>query len=98
MNWFKRKKKVNDLSEIGDTFAFLQDESTDIYSSFALNRSKLIALNKDLGRIKVDLDSAIDGDLEEGEFRNQKGALLNSINLEVENNKLMIVKIDAFLK
>lgn len=90
---------MNDFMKLNDELTHLFELSNDVKEEFKIIKPKLIDINNKLEFIKQEIQVCKNtNDLEEGEFLQQKGEVINSINLEMIDNKLVMVKIDTLLK
>jgi hypothetical protein len=90
---------ANDFIKLNDELTHLLEISNDVKEEAKLAKPKLIDINNKLEFIKQEIVICKNtGDLEDGEFIQQKGEVINTIKLEIETNKLLMVKIDTILK
>jgi len=90
---------ANDFIKLNDELTNLLELSVDVKEELKLIKPKLIDINNKLEFIKQEIVICKNtSNLEDGEFMQQKGEVINSINLEMMDNKLIMVKIDTILK
>ena len=90
---------MSDFIKLNDELTSLLEISNDVKEELKITKPKLIDINNKLEFIKQEMQICKDkGDLEDGEFLQQKGEVINTINLEILDNKLLMVKIDTILK
>lgn len=95
----RKKKKEVGLDFCGEEFTSLMDENKFIKDNLQLTKVKLIALNTQFEKLRDKINFVTeDPDLDHKELAEQKGVMINNINLQITQNKLDIVKVDTILK
>lgn len=90
---------MNNFLKLNEELTSLLEISNDVKQELKIVKPKLIDINNKLEFIKQEIELCKnDTELEQGEFLQQKGEVINSIKLEIVDNKLLMVKIDTILK
>lgn len=95
----RKKKKEIGLDSCGHEYEALIDQNETIKNDLKMTKVKLIALNTQYEKLRDKINFVTeDPDLDNKELAEQKGVMINNINLQITQNKLDIVKVDTILK